>query len=46
MPVYLGLAFYNPEDDTIDYRLAIEKGERYKPYQRKMEDKTSFRLVH
>jgi signal transduction histidine kinase len=35
-----GIGIYKEEDETIEYRLAIEEGKRYKPYQRKMTDKT------
>ncbi|MBM2813589.1 MAG: hypothetical protein HW421_351 [Ignavibacteria bacterium] len=34
-----GIGIYNPHEQTIDYRLAIENGKRYKPYRRTMEDK-------
>ena len=37
-----GIGIYNAEDNTIDYQLAIEKGLRYKPYSRTMEDKNQF----
>lgn len=35
-----GIGIYNPGEGTIDYRLAIEQGKRYKPYQRMMSDRT------
>ncbi|MFA6260593.1 MAG: ATP-binding protein [Bacteroidia bacterium] len=34
-----GIGTYNAEKETIDYQLAIEKGKRYKPYSRTMENK-------
>ena len=34
-----GIGIYKPEEEVIEYRLAIEQGKRYKPYQRKMSDK-------
>ena len=37
-----GIGTYNAEKETIDYRLAIEKGKRYQPYSRSMEDKNQF----
>jgi signal transduction histidine kinase/CheY-like chemotaxis protein len=37
-----GIGIYNAENETIDYRLAIEKGKRYQPYHRSMEDKNQF----
>ncbi|HEV8082344.1 MAG TPA: tetratricopeptide repeat protein [Chitinophagaceae bacterium] len=37
-----GIGVYNAEDSTIDYQLAIDKGKRYKPYSRSMEDKDQF----
>ncbi|MDP1727073.1 MAG: GAF domain-containing protein [Bacteroidota bacterium] len=37
-----GIGTYNTEMETIDYRLAIEKGKRYQPYSRTMEDKNQF----
>ena len=37
-----GIGVYNAEGATIDYRLAIDKGKRYKPYSRSMEDKDQF----
>lgn len=37
-----GIGVYNTEDSTIDYQLAIDKGKRYKPYSRSMEDKDQF----
>ncbi len=35
-----GIGIYKPEEETIEYRLAIELGKRFKPYQRKMNDKS------
>ncbi len=37
-----GIGIYNAENLTIDYKLAIEKGKRYQPYSRTMEDKNQF----
>ncbi|MDP1727075.1 MAG: ATP-binding protein [Bacteroidota bacterium] len=37
-----GIGTYNAEGQTIDYHLAIEKGKRFKPYSRSMEDKNQF----
>ena len=37
-----GIGIYNATDNTIDYRLAIENGKRFKPYSRSMEDKDQF----
>ncbi len=37
-----GIGVYNTENSTIDYQLAIEKGKRYQPYSRTMEDKNQF----
>ncbi len=37
-----GIGIYNSENETISYRLAIEKGVRYQPYQRTMENKNQF----
>ncbi len=37
-----GIGVYNAENSTIDYQLAIEKGKRYQPYSRTMEDKNQF----
>jgi len=34
-----GIGIYKPEEASIEYRLAIEKGKRYQPYQRSMSDK-------
>jgi signal transduction histidine kinase len=34
-----GIGIYKQEEEVIEYRLAIEQGKRYKPYQRKMSDK-------
>jgi signal transduction histidine kinase len=35
-----GIGIYKEEQEAIEYRLAIEEGKRYKPYQRKMNDKS------
>ena len=35
-----GIGIYKQEEGVIEYRLAIEEGKRYKPYQRKMNDKS------
>ena len=35
-----GIGIYKPEEDAIEYRLSIEEGKRYQPYQRKMSDKS------
>ncbi|HWC54191.1 MAG TPA: tetratricopeptide repeat protein [Chitinophagaceae bacterium] len=35
-----GIGIYKPEENSIEYRLAIEEGKRFKPYQRNMSDKT------
>lgn len=37
-----GIGIYNPETNAIDYQLAIEKGMRFKPYSRSMEEKNQF----
>lgn len=37
-----GIGIYNADDETIDYRLAIENGKRYQPYQRTMDNKNQF----
>ncbi|MDP1726619.1 MAG: GAF domain-containing protein, partial [Bacteroidota bacterium] len=37
-----GIGIYNDANSTIDYQMAIEKGKRYKPYSRTMEDKNQF----
>jgi len=37
-----GIGVYNTESAAIDYQLAIDKGKRYKPYSRSMEDKDQF----
>ena len=37
-----GIGIYNTENETISYRLAIEKGVRYQPYHRTMENKNQF----
>ncbi len=35
-----GIGIYKPEEEAIEYRLAIEQGKRFQPYERKMGDKT------
>ncbi|MFI5185329.1 MAG: tetratricopeptide repeat protein [Chitinophagales bacterium] len=35
-----GIGIYRPDEEAIEYRLAIEQGKRFKPYQRKMNDKS------
>lgn len=35
-----GIGIYRDVDHTIEYRLAIEEGKRYKPYKREMSDKS------
>ncbi len=37
-----GIGIYNPNEHIIEYRMSIEKGKRYQPYQRSMEDKNQF----
>ncbi len=37
-----GIGIFNREENTIDYRMSMEKGKRYQPYQRAMEDKNQF----
>jgi signal transduction histidine kinase/Tfp pilus assembly protein PilF len=37
-----GIGIYNEDKQEIDYRMAIEKGKRYQPYTRTMEDKNQF----
>ena len=37
-----GIGIFNEVENVIDYRLAIEKGKRYQPYTRSMEDKNQF----
>ncbi|MDP1727077.1 MAG: ATP-binding protein [Bacteroidota bacterium] len=37
-----GIGVYNIEDSSIDYKLAFDKGKRYQPYSRTMEDKDQF----
>ncbi len=34
-----GIGIFIPEEESIDYRMAIEDGRRYKPYRRKMDNK-------
>jgi len=35
-----GIGIYKPDEASIEYRLSIEEGKRYQPYQRKMSDKS------
>ena len=35
-----GIGIYKEEEGAIEYRLAIEEGKRFKPYQRQMSDKS------
>ena len=37
-----GIGIFNPDENTIEYRMSMEKGKRYQPYQRTMEDKNQF----
>jgi signal transduction histidine kinase len=37
-----GVGIYHPEEEQIEYRLAIEKGTRYKPYTRDARNKNQF----
>jgi len=37
-----GVGIFHPEQEQIEYRLAIEKGKRYTPYTREMSDKNQF----
>jgi signal transduction histidine kinase/CheY-like chemotaxis protein/ligand-binding sensor domain-containing protein len=37
-----GVGLYRPEQRLIEYSLAIEKGKRYAPYTRSMDDKNQF----
>jgi signal transduction histidine kinase len=37
-----GIGIYIQDEESIDYRLAIENGMRYKPYKRKMDNKNQF----
>ena len=37
-----GVGLYRPEQRLIEYSLAIEKGKRYAPYTRSMDDKSQF----
>jgi len=34
-----GIGIFIPEEESIDYRMAIEDGKRYMPYRRKMDNK-------
>lgn len=35
-----GIGIYNEEEASIEYRLSVEEGKRYKPYKRMMSDKS------
>ena len=35
-----GIGIYNEEEASIEYRLSVEEGKRYQPYQRMMSDKS------
>ncbi len=37
-----GVGIYHPQNEQIEYRLAIEKGKRYAPYTRDTRDKNQF----
>jgi serine phosphatase RsbU (regulator of sigma subunit) len=37
-----GIGLYNEQKQEIEYKLAIEKGQRYKPYTREMTNKNQF----
>ena len=37
-----GIGIFIPEEEAIDYRMAIEDGKRYTPYRRKMDNKNQF----
>ena len=37
-----GIGIYNPEKNCITYRMSMEKGKRYQPYERTMKDKNQF----
>ena len=37
-----GIGIYNDEKNCIEYRLSMEKGKRYQPYERTMTDKNQF----
>jgi signal transduction histidine kinase len=37
-----GIGIFNKEEQIIEYRMSMEKGKRYQPYQRTMEDKNQF----
>ena len=37
-PIF-GVGIYHPEQEVIEYRLAVERGKRYAPYTRDMRDK-------
>ena len=37
-----GIGIFNRDKNCIEYQMSIEKGKRYQPYQRTMEDKNQF----
>ncbi len=37
-----GIGIFNPNENFIEYRMSMEKGKRYQPYQRTMENKNQF----
>ncbi|TMI86084.1 MAG: GAF domain-containing protein, partial [Bacteroidetes bacterium] len=37
-----GIGIYNEEKNCIEYRMSMEKGKRYQPYERTMTDKNQF----
>ena len=37
-----GIGIFNPDKNSIEYRMSMEKGKRYQPYHRTMEDKNQF----
>ena len=37
-----GIGIYNQDENSIEYRMSMEKGKRYQPYQRIMENKNQF----
>jgi signal transduction histidine kinase len=37
-----GIGIFNPYESSIEYRMSMEKGKRYQPYHRTMEDKNQF----
>jgi len=37
-----GIGIFNQDEKSIEYRMSMEKGKRYEPYHRSMEDKNQF----